>query len=87
MLKDIIRIKGKIKQKEYKTIHELVKKYFIVWLESKSDLGTIKYRNHELIIHDNGGWADAIAIEEDLRQQVVEINKIEEIKEVIGYEL
>ena len=27
MLKDIIRINGKVKQKEYKTIYELVKKY------------------------------------------------------------
>ena len=78
MLKDIIRINGKVKQKEYKKIYELVKKYFIVWLESKSDLGTITYRSHQLIIHDNDGYADAMAIEEDLKQQIVEVNRIED---------
>ena len=78
MLKDIIRVRGNIKQKEYKTIHELVKKYFIIWIESQSDLGTITYRNHQLIIRDNGGYADAMAIEEDLRQQIVEVNRIED---------
>jgi len=78
MLKDIIRVNGKIKQKEYKTIHELVKKYFIVWLDSKSDLGTITYRNHQLLIYDENGFTDAITIEEDLRQQIAEVNKIED---------
>lgn len=78
MLKDIIRINGKIKQKEYKTIHELVKKYFIVWLESKSDLGTIAYRGHTLIIHDNTGFTDAMEIKEDLAFQVNKIDKFED---------
>ena len=78
MLKDLIRVRGNIKQKEYNSIHDLVKKYFIVWLEDRTDLGTITYREHQLIIRDNGGFADAMAIKEDLRQQVVEINKIED---------
>lgn len=80
MLKDLIRIKGNIKKKEYTTIHDLVKQYFIMYIEDRTELGTITYRGHQLVIHDNTGFTDAMEIKEDLAFQINKIDKFEDEK-------
>lgn len=75
MLKDLIRVRGNIKQKEYNSVHELVKEYFRLYIDKKiNGFDDISYRGHSLIIHDLHGYTDAVEIEEDLCRQIQEIN-------------
>jgi hypothetical protein len=78
MLKENIKVlvnKNGFGEAEYDSIHNLVKEYFVMYVMDKvNEFDSIEYRGHELIIHDTHG-------------QLVEINNIEDIKEVIGYEL
>ncbi|NRU52406.1 hypothetical protein [Clostridium beijerinckii] len=60
------------------SIHELIKDYMLIGIKYGADnFDYIQYRNHELFIKDNG-YKDAVVLEEEIRQQVIEINRIED---------
>lgn len=63
-------------------IKDLIKSYMLLGIKyGKDDFDYITYRNHELYINDPEGYTDAITLEEDLRSQINEVNKIEDSKE------
>jgi hypothetical protein len=60
------------------SVHELIKDYMLLGIKYESDnFDYIQYRNHQLFIKDDG-YKDAIILEEEIRQQILEINKIED---------
>jgi hypothetical protein len=62
-------------EREFESIHDLVKEYFRLWLKYKiNNFGSIHYRGYELKIKDDKGYTDAIEIKEDLCRQIQEIH-------------
>jgi hypothetical protein len=60
------------------SVHELIKDYMLLGIKYNArNFNYIEYRGHQLFIKDNG-YKDAITLEEEIRQQIVEINKIED---------
>jgi len=59
-------------------IKDLIKGYMLLGIKHERDnFDFIEYRGHQLFIKDNG-YKDAIILEEEIRQQIIEINKIED---------
>lgn len=82
MLKESIYVYvGILGEREFDSIHELVKEYFRMYVEWKIDgYDEITYRGHSLIIEDSDGYTDASCIEASLMVQINEIDTIEAIK-------
>jgi acetate kinase len=77
MLKESIYVwVEELGEKEFDSIHKLVKEYFRLWIDRKiGGFNEITYRGHKLLIHDDRGFTDAIKIEEDIASQITKINK------------
>jgi hypothetical protein len=62
-------------EREFDSIHELVKEYFRMYIEWKIDkYDEIKYRGYDLVIDDKYGFTDAMDIQASLISQIQEIN-------------
>jgi hypothetical protein len=60
------------------SVHELIKDYMLIGIKYGADnFDYIQYRNHQLFIKDNG-YKDAITLEEEIRNQIREIDDIED---------
>jgi len=91
MLKENIKVKmyeDSTIERGVFTIHELVVIWYKLYRDEKLDLFKITYRDHDVFIREHRineftnefDTLDFIGTEEDIRFQIAEINKIEDIK-------
>lgn len=69
-------------EREFKSVHDLVKEYFRLYIEEGiNNFTEINYRGYDIVINDDG-YTDAMDIQANLISQIKEINKDEDNREM-----